>query len=345
MMSPRDAMLYRLLLRAFPSHVRRQFGADMTAMFGEQLADARRAGAGTARIWTAAVADAVINGAAERLRPLRGHGGALKHETRRWRWWMHAVREDIRYAFRLMRRQPGVTVIAIATLALGIGANTAIFSAVNAVLLRPLPYPEPERVMTVWERRAAEGVNDNVVSPADFLDWARLNASFESIAAQSFLTVDLTGAGEPVRLFTSAVSPSFFAVLGVQPAYGRRFRDDEVTIGKHRVAILGHRLWVDHFGSNPAIVGQSVQLSGIPHEVVGVLGADFEFPDDTQLWLPLPFGADPPRSSHYLAVFGRLKPGVTLAQARADMDRIGAALEAAHPDANRGHGAYVTPVQ
>jgi len=146
-----------------------------------------------------------------------------------------------------------------------------------------------------------------------------------------------------VRLFTSAVSPSFFAVLGVQPAYGRRFRDDEVTIGKHRVAILGHRLWVDHFGSNPAIVGQSVQLSGIPHEVVGVLGADFEFPDDTQLWLPLPFGADPPRSSHYLAVFGRLKPGVTLAQARADMDRIGAALEAAHPDANRGHGAYVLP--
>ena len=188
--------------------------------------------------------------------------------------------------------------IAIATLALGIGANTAIFSAVNAVLLRPLPYPEPERVMTVWERRAAEGVNDNVVSPADFLDWARLNASFESIAAQSFQTVDLTGGGEPVRLFTSAVSPSFFAVLGVQPAYGRRFHDDEVAIGKHRSPSSG-------IGSGSILrqqprhrrpVGATERNSSRSRR-----GARrrFRIPRRPQLWAAAAFGADPPHSSHF----------------------------------------------
>ncbi len=344
MMRRLDGWLYGILLRAFPARVRREFGAEMAVMFREQLSDARRAGASTARIWTAAVLDVVIHGTAERVRPLNVVRSGLVRETKRWRWWMHALREDIRYALRLMTKQPGVTAIAIVTLALGIGANTAIFSAVNAVLLRPLPYADPPRLMTLWEKRAAEGVQDNVVSPADFLDWARLSTSFESMAGQSFMTTDLTGVGDPTRLFASAVSPSFFNVLGVQPALGRQFREDEAIVGKHRVAILGHALWTQRFGSNPAIVGQTVALSGVAHEVVGVLPADFEFPDDTEIWLPLAFAANPTRSSHYLSVFGRLKPDVTLTQARADMDRLAASLEAANPDANRGHGAFIVPM-
>jgi putative ABC transport system permease protein len=339
-----DIVLYRILLRAFPARVRREFGDDMAAMFREQLLEARSAGVGSARIWTAAVLDALTHGLAERSKPLIAGSAGVVRETRRWRWWMHALLEDIRYSIRLMTKQPAVTAIAIVTLALGIGANTAIFSAVNAVLLRPLPYPEPSRLMTIWEKRAAEGVQDNVVSPADFLDWARLNSTFESMAAQSFMTTDLTGVGDPTRLPTSAVSPSFFRVIGVQPALGRQFRDDEATVGRHRVAILSHVLWTTRFGSNPGIVGQTVQLSGIPHEVVGVLPADFEFPDDTEIWLPLAFDANPPRASHFLLVYGRLKPGVTVTEARADMDRLAASLEEANRETNRGHGAFIEPM-
>ncbi len=151
---------------------------------------------------------------------------------------MRAIKQDLTYAGRLLLKQPGVTFIAILTLALGIGANTAIFSAVNAILLRPLPYADPDRLVMVFEKRLAEGVLDNVVSPADFLDWSKMNGAFDGIAAMSGVNVDLTGAGEPIRLAAGAVSPPFFDVLGVQPALGRNFRTEEAIVGQHRVVIL-----------------------------------------------------------------------------------------------------------
>jgi putative ABC transport system permease protein len=341
-------MWYRLLLLAFPSRIRREFGEDMARMFEAQRRVARSNGESLTRLWLRAIGDALVYGTAERMSTIRTGLRSGVGELRRWRWWMHALVQDLRYALRLLARQPGVTLVALLTLALGIGANTAIFSAVDAVLLRPLPYDEPERIMMVWEKRPTEGVLDNVVAPADFVDWRHLNTSFEAMAAMMPTTVDLTESGEPVRLPAGVVSPPFFDVLHVRPALGRTFREDEAIAGNNRVVILNHGLWQRRFGSNPDIVGQKIILNGAPFEVVGVLPATFEFPDsELELWSPLPLeGLSQPlsRSLHQFSVYARLKPGTTLQQARADMDRVGADLSKQYPDTNRTHGAWVTPL-
>ena len=341
--------IYRLIVRlAFPARVRRRFGADMVRMFERQLAATRTAGEPAVTLLLNAVADACIEGFGERLAIAGEYRRAAGRELGRWRWWMHAVLHDARYAGRLLVKQPGVTFVALLTLAIGIGGNTAIFSAVDALLLRPLPYHEPDRLVKVWEKRPAEGVLDNVVAPADFLDWARMNTVFEDMAAYTGITADLTGAGEPVRLSAAGVSPPFFDILRVQPAYGRTFRREEATPGLHRVVILGHSLWQSRFGSDPNAVGRKIALNGVAHEIVGVLPADFEFPDAAiELWAPMPLtgGAAPPtRSNHSLEVFARLKPGVTLDAARADMDRVGALLQKEYPATNRTHGVFVRPL-
>lgn len=254
--------------------------------------------------------------------------------------------QDFRYALRLQLRQPGITALALVTLALGIGANTAIFSAVNAVLLRPLPYAEPDRLVMIWEKRVSEGVLDNVVAPADYLDWEERQQAFDALAAFTTDTVDLTGTGEPVRLAAGTVSPPFFDLLGVTMALGRSFRPDEAETGQSRVVVLTHGLWRDRFSSDPAVVGRTVVLNGVPHAVIGVLPATFEFPNPAlELWMPLALRgteAGASRTNHYLSVYGRMKVGSSLEHARADMDRVGAMLEAEFPDTNRRHGAYVS---
>lgn len=342
--------VYRLLLLAFPADVRREFGDDMSAMFAMQMQEVRARRERVTRLWIRAIGDALVNGAAERFgAPARKRAGGLrgtKPPGHRWRWWVHAFFQDVKYALRVLARQPGVTGIAVLTLALGIGANSAIFSAVNAVLLRPLPYDQPARIVTLWEKRPNEGVLDNPVSPADFVDWTKLTASFESMAAFTPTASDLTGTGDPVRLFAGVVSPSFFDVLRVQPMLGRGFRAEESTVGQHQVAILGHQLWTTRFGADPGAIGRNITLNGVPFQVVGVLPKTFEFPDDTlDLWVPLALEglSEPlPRASHQLAVYARLKDGVTIEQARADMDRVGKLLEQQYPDTNRGHGGWVT---
>jgi putative ABC transport system permease protein len=335
--------LYRLLLLAFPARIRKEFGDDMLRMFEQQLRGATRGGA--VRLWAVAAIDALGHGVAERFSEAHVHASAFLRGARRWRWWMNAIRQDLTYALRLLIRQPGVTFIAILTLALGIGANTAIFSAVNAVLLRPLPYANADRLVMVFEKRQAEGVLDNVVSPTDFLDWSKMNGAFDRIAAMSAERADLTGAGEPVRLSAGAVSPPFFNVLGVQPALGRTFRAEEAIVGQHRVVILSHDLWQRRFGSDASVVGRKIQLNGIPHEVVGVLPSTFEFPDtELALWIPLALEGGPQapsRVNHFLNVYARLKPDVTLERARAEMDRVGSQLQQQYPGANRNHGAHV----
>ena len=256
----------------------------MLRMFEQQLRGATPAGA--ARLWAEAVFDALGHGTAERVRPWLAHRSAPSFggSAGGGRGCTQSSRIST-YALRLLVRQPGVTVIAILTLALGIGANTAIFSAVNAILLRPLPYADPDRLVMVFEKRLAEGVLDNVVSPADFLDWSKMNGAFDGIAAMTSVNADLTGAGEPIRLAAGAVSPAFFDVLGVQPALGRTFRTEEAIVGQHRVVILSHDLWQRRFGSDAAIVGRKILLNGIPHEVVGVLPSTFEFPNtELTLW-------------------------------------------------------------
>ena len=340
--------MYRLLLLAFPREVRREFGDDMSDMFNAQL-DAARDGRGRTRLWVLAVVDAAVYGLGERSERFWSGLRArvpVGWRAPRWRHVMNAMWQDLRYAGRLFTAQPGVTLIAVLTLALGIGANTAIFSAVDALLLRPLPYPEPDQLVMVWERRAAEGVLDNVVAPADFVDWEKRNTAFSSMAALTTLTADLTGQGEPVRLVAGAVTTAFFDVLKVQPSLGRGFIRADAVAGQHRVIVLAHELWRDRFGSDAAVVGRKILLNGVPHEVVGVLPRSFAFPDTTiQIWGPVPTeGLSQPysRASHQFIVYARMKPGVGLADARSDMDRVAAQLSEEYPETNARHGAWVT---
>ena len=193
---------------------------------------------------------------------------------------MRTLRHDVRHAVRLSVRQPGVTLLVVLTLALGIGANTAIFSTVDAVLLRPLPYDEPDRLVMVWEKRAAEGVFDNVVAPADYVDWARMNTVFESMAALTSISADLTGSGEPVRLARrrghDALLRRAARTPAARPHVSRRRR------GRRSASCDRARLTACGGGSSaadPTVVGRSILLNGVAHQVVGVLPRDFEFPD------------------------------------------------------------------
>jgi putative ABC transport system permease protein len=256
---------------------------------------------------------------------------------------------ELRYAIRTLIKSPGFTAIAVLTIGLGIGANTAIFSVVNTVLLRPLPYPHPERLMLVWVHNPRQGFDKDVTSYPTFDDWRNQSRSFERIAAYFGASVSLTGAGDPAQLRGARVTPSFFSTLNVQPAWGRWFTEQDAAAGHERVVILDHSLWQARFGSDPAIVGRTIQLSGQPYEVVGVMPAGFRYPDDSTLWLPLA-PVEPykeimeSRGSYWLTVIGRLRADSTQAAAQTEMDLIARQLEAQHPDTNGGQGVRLTPL-
>ncbi len=337
--------LYRLLLRLCPPDLREQFGGEMEAAFAQALK--RSSGLGKGRVWARAVADVMRHGIGARQDGWRRFRKTLAYvEYERGGWWMDTLRYDLRHAVRAMGRQPVTSAIVILTLALAIGANTAVFSAVHTVLIRPLPYPEPESLVMLWEKREAEGVMKNSVSPADFVDWARIAASFTAMAAVSEVTADLTGEGDPEKLAVAGVSTTFFDVFRVRPLHGRTFDSGETAIGRNRVAVLGHAIWRQRFGADAGIIGRSITLNGGPVEVIGVLPPDAAFPNtEAQLFVPLVVQAnpDPPsRTSHQFTVYARLKPGVSFAQARSEMDRIGKDLEQQYPQLSRGHGANVT---
>jgi len=257
------------------------------------------------------------------------------------------VLQDVKYGIRTMVKQPAFSAVAVATLALGIGANTAIFSVVNALLLSPLPYPNPQQLVMVWEKRSREGVNDNPVSPRDFLDWRARNQVFESMAAEIDTTLDLSWNNEPERLEAGNVSPSFFDVLGMRPALGRTFLPEEEQAGRDHVVILSDSLWRRRFAADPSILGTPIQLSGVSYEVIGVLPPDFRFShDQLQLWFPLNTSTRmmQTRVNHFLNVYARLKPGVTIEQARSEMDQLGEQMMQEFPGENNGHSAYVIPL-
>jgi putative ABC transport system permease protein len=248
----------------------------------------------------------------------------------------------MRYAIRTLRRSPGFTIIALLTLALGIGANTAIFSFVNGVLLKPLPYRDPHGIVMVWEK--PPGGDRNGISTLNFLDWKNQNTVFEHMAAINFGgNVTLTGAGQPEELQGVRVSASYFDIFGVQAVFGRTFAPDEDQLGKSQVVILSHRLWENRFGADPSIVGCTLTLSGKPCTVVGVMPAHSPFDRSyAQLWIPLSFEPrDMTRDYHWMLSFARLKPGVSLEKAQAGMDAIGARIAAAYPESNKGWGVTV----
>ena len=251
---------------------------------------------------------------------------------------------DLRHGFRMIRRHPGFSSVAVLTLALGIAANGAVFSVIHAVLLQELPYTRPGELVMVWESRPREGIDDNVVSPADFLDWRARQRVFASMAAAVPTTLTLSGSGEPEQLSASGVSAAFFSVLGVVPILGRDFTVEEEQAGRHRVVMLTHGLWQRRFAGTPDIVGTRITLSGEPYEVIGVLPASFRYGEQTvSVFSPIDFSTEDMRArfNHFLRVLARLKPGTTVAQAQENMDAISAQIQSEVELQNQGHGARV----
>jgi putative ABC transport system permease protein len=256
---------------------------------------------------------------------------------------METLIQDVRYGVRTLVKNAGFSAIAVIALALGIGANTAIFSVVNAVVLRPLPFEGPDRLVMVWEKRMALGRVRNVASAPDFVDWRAQNTVFEDMAAYFNSGFNLTGGEEPERLQGVFVSASFFSVLRAQPKLGRPFLPDEDSPTSAPVAIISNGLWQRRFAGDPNIIGKTVAINDQSRTVVAVMPADFAFPSsEVEIWVPLVFTPNDlnSRGSHSLSVIARLKPGVTVGQAQAEMDAIAAKLEEQY-QVNTGHGVNV----
>src|SRR3989442_2609093 len=261
---------------------------------------------------------------------------------------MTTLLQDLRYGTRSLLKTPGLALTAVAALALGIGANTAIFSVVDAVLLRPMPYARPEHLLMLWQSDTTRWARRGWVSRANFLDWKRDTRTFESLAAFRDRSYDLTGSAEPERIDGEWVSASLFPTLGVKPLYGRVFLEEEDRPGAAQVAVLSHRLWQRRFGSDPGIVGKPITLNGQSVTVVGIMPPGFRFPGaEDELWAPLAFDDQMAgqRRSLMVRVVGRLTPSVTVTQARAEMETIGRSLEQAYPEANTGMGITLVPLQ
>jgi putative ABC transport system permease protein len=255
--------------------------------------------------------------------------------------------QDIRYGMRSLLRKPGFTLTAGVALALGIGANTAIFSVINGVLLRSLAYRDANSIVMVWERNFQRNRSQNSVSPANFLDWKKQSSSFEQIAASWDTRLNLTSGGEPEEIQVQKVSTDFFSILGVPPELGRAFLRQEETPGTEPVVILGHDLWQRRFAGNPTIVGQTVAISGRNCTVIGVMPPGFHFLNSQiKAWLPLQLdpATDWRKSGRFLRSVARLKPGVNVQQAQAELDAIGKQLEIAYPDFNKGWGVNLVPM-
>jgi putative ABC transport system permease protein len=255
---------------------------------------------------------------------------------------------DLRYAFRQLMKSPGFAAVTILTLALGIGACTAIFSVVNAVLLRPLDYPDPARLVIIRETQLPD-FPEFSVSPPNYLDWEKQTKSFENLAAYSGARVNLTGEGEPQQLIGIKATAHYFDVYGIKPALGRTFLPEEDAPGKNHVVVLSYPFWQRVFGGAADVVGRAVQLSGEPYTVVGVAPRGFGLASKVDAWMPMAFEpketANDNRGAHYLNVAGRLRPGVTVAQAEAELRVLAAQLATQYPDSNKGWGIFMMPLQ
>jgi putative ABC transport system permease protein len=278
-----------------------------------------------------------------------------QHESRSLPF-VETTLQDIRYGMRALRRSPAYSLVAIATLAIGIGAGTAVFSVVGAVLLRPLPFKAPDELVRVFETNPLRRWTRNIAAPANYADWRERNKSFTGVAAYEQFNsngsgaadVFLTGFGEPQGLKSLGVSGNLFEVLGAAPLIGRTFADEEQWEGRARVVVLSYGLWQSAFGGDPSIVGKTITLSGRGYDVVGVMPPAFFFPGrDVQLWMP--FGYTPQlvrtsRRPHWLGVIARRRPGVSLEQARDDMTAIARDLEKQYPDTNTQMGVRLEPL-
>jgi predicted permease len=295
----------------------------------------------------------------ERQLRIRLRGGTAPGEARITSWnlerasrgEMETLLRDIRYGIRMVAKSPGFAVIAILTLALGIGANTALFSVVNGVLLNPLPYDQPDRLVAIYAKSSE--FSRSSISYPNFLDWVRGQRSFSSLAAFREDDYNLTGMGEPERVKAEMISADFFSVLGVKPVVGRLFRPEEDLIGTQPVALLNGGFWKRKFSSSPDAIGKNLTLNGVDYVVVGVIPADFRYQSgnfhNSDVYVPIGQWNDSTfrdrHASMGMDAVGRLKPGMTLDQAQADMDALAQRLAEAYPDANKGSGIALFPLK
>src|ERR1041384_1061959 len=255
--------------------------------------------------------------------------------------------QDIRYGARMLLKNPGITIIVIIALALGIGANTAIFSVVNAVLIRPLPYPESERLIFLNEKSPV--LDEMSISYPNFLDWRAQNQTFEKIGVYNRGSYNLTGAGEAERIITAQMSADLFSVLRVNALHGRVFTNDEDKPGGTPVVVLSYGLWQRRFGGQTSILNQAITLNGKSYAVIGIMPQSYAYPSRAEMYVPVGQLSDQPswkQRGNHPGLYGvaRLKPGVTIEQADADMNMIAANLEKQYPDTNPGNRVRVRPL-
>jgi len=324
---PWPVRLYAGLLRLLPESFRERHGAEMIRVFQEMWRE--ESGLPRIRVWLAAAWDlgrqagrerrkerAVRRGARKAYRggeEGRGTGGATS---------MDSTVQDVAFAFRQLRKRPGFTLVLVVTLALGIGAATAVFSVVEGVLLHPLPYPSPDRLTVVWTQFPGQNLMKFPASWPEYQDYRRNSRSYEDLGLWGSTQRTLTGDGDPERLEVAYFTWSMFQVLGVAPELGRVFSAEEDQDGHDRVVVLSHGLWERRFGSDPSVIGRTLEMDGAPLTVLGVMPSGFSFPNrSTQAWIPLGIDpANPPgRASHFGRILGRLAPGVTLDQARTEL--------------------------
>lgn len=340
--------IYRWLLLAYPRAFRARYGPEMERTFARMLAEARRRGGAmaAASAWLSAADDAITHGWSER-RAARARGKGL---------WMDVLFSDLRQALKGLVSRPGLSAAAILTIALGIGANAGIFGIVNAVLLRPLPYHEPDRLVMLWEKFAPMNMDTMPWSQQDFADVRTRATQLESVALFAGPDFVLTGSGEPISLDGLAASPSLFRLLGASPLIGQTFADDAEQPANRYQAILSYATWRDRFARDPAIVGRTLTLNGRAVTVRGVMPESFHFPppvtfgeemltSEPDIYVPYTIDlANTQRGSHNSFAVGRLAPGATLASASAELDAIGKAIGKEFPRTNNDVGMHLAPL-
>lgn len=320
----RSEKAYAILLYLYPVAFRQEYGRDMCTAFRRRLRDETGL-AGRCLLWLSVISDTLVTASGEHLNMLI---------------------QDIRYSLRSLRTAPAFTIPALMTFALGIGATTAIYSLVYAVLLRPLPFTEPDRLVRISETNVRLHIPDFSSSVLNFLSWQDQTRSFEALAAIGNRSANLTGDGEPQRVLGAAVSANFWHLTGIGLIAGRGFAGEEDVPGNDKVAILSERLWQQRYGGDPAIVGRTILVNSVPRMVVGIAPQDAGYTSRIDLWTPLaPIPAEEERADHEITVLGRLRPGVTIAQADAELNSVAEQLERQYPKSNSGWRVRLTSIK
>ncbi len=344
MTAPGDR-LFSLLLRLYPREFRERFGPEMFDLFHARRQMAARSRLARLRFWAALIIDTVRAALRERF----PSNPALANTPERRSTPTSGLGYDVRQAWRMLTRAPLVSTFVVMLIALGLGSTTALFAVVDAVLLRPFPFANPDRLVMVWERRT--GTNPrNVVGAHEFAEWRTAARSFDRMAAMVFdRDFALSGDGDALSLVGARVTSDFFPVMGVEPIAGRAFGADADQPGSPPVAVISERLWRDRFGADPALIGRSIRINDGPVTVLGVMPASFRFPPDPtgaapDVWTPIAEPFHLYRGRHYMFVVARLKDGVTIRQAQVEMDAITGRIATVLPQFSKGHGANVLPL-